>query len=242
DAHPDAIGCVLGGHGITAWGATSAECQANSLEIIRTAERYLADHGHPEPFGPVLPGYEPLPTRPGHDPAGIASPEEPVHDPVRPVHDLKHGTNETPQKVPETAAQSVRKDHSHGPAAPTSAAISKRRAGNESITVTVTTTTTSTTSTTVGDGQVRREYGTTITSTTDTNDQQHQGRPGTTTASTADPDDQRVRDDTGTVETTTTNTGDHQVRAESGSTATDHDQQTRAESGSTATDHDQQTR
>src|SRR5688572_19398044 len=28
-AHPQAIGVILGGHGITAWGATSAECEAN---------------------------------------------------------------------------------------------------------------------------------------------------------------------------------------------------------------------
>src|SRR6266568_2712553 len=32
-ASPQAIGVVLGGHGITAWGATSAECEARSLEI-----------------------------------------------------------------------------------------------------------------------------------------------------------------------------------------------------------------
>src|SRR5258708_2865353 len=30
-SNPDAIGVILGGHGITAWGATSEECQANSL-------------------------------------------------------------------------------------------------------------------------------------------------------------------------------------------------------------------
>ncbi|MFI6326023.1 bifunctional aldolase/short-chain dehydrogenase [Nonomuraea sp. NPDC050556] len=53
-ANPRAIGCVLGGHGITAWGDTSEECQARSLEIIRTAEQYLADHGRPDPFGPVV--------------------------------------------------------------------------------------------------------------------------------------------------------------------------------------------
>src|SRR6201991_1170905 len=41
-ANPQAIGVILGGHGITAWGATSAECQWNSLEIIRTAEEFLA--------------------------------------------------------------------------------------------------------------------------------------------------------------------------------------------------------
>jgi rhamnulose-1-phosphate aldolase/alcohol dehydrogenase len=58
-ANPRAIGVILGGHGISAWGGTSDECQANSLEIIHTAEAYLADHGRPEPFGPVL--HEPLP-------------------------------------------------------------------------------------------------------------------------------------------------------------------------------------
>ncbi|MYX01276.1 MULTISPECIES: bifunctional aldolase/short-chain dehydrogenase [unclassified Streptomyces] len=60
-ANPEAIGCVLGGHGITAWGATSEECEANALHIIRTAETFLADHGRPEPFGPVIEGYEALP-------------------------------------------------------------------------------------------------------------------------------------------------------------------------------------
>ncbi|MGR7023127.1 bifunctional aldolase/short-chain dehydrogenase [Geodermatophilus sp. URMC 62] len=59
--NPQAIGCILGGHGVTAWGATSEECEANSLEIIRTAERFLAERGKPEPFGAVVPGFEPLP-------------------------------------------------------------------------------------------------------------------------------------------------------------------------------------
>ncbi|MDX8051710.1 bifunctional aldolase/short-chain dehydrogenase [Lentzea sp. BCCO 10_0798] len=56
--NPQAIGVVLGGHGITAWGATSEECEAHSLEIIQTAQRYLDDHGRAEPFGPVV--HEPL--------------------------------------------------------------------------------------------------------------------------------------------------------------------------------------
>ncbi|MEU9828154.1 bifunctional aldolase/short-chain dehydrogenase [Micromonospora chersina] len=60
-ANPQAIGVVLGGHGITAWGATSAECERHSLEIIRTAQAYLDQRGRPEPFGPVVTGYEPLP-------------------------------------------------------------------------------------------------------------------------------------------------------------------------------------
>ncbi|WP_420808226.1 bifunctional aldolase/short-chain dehydrogenase [Arthrobacter ruber] len=60
-ANPEAIGTILGGHGITAWGETSAEAEANSLEIIETAERYIAEHGRPEPFGPALEGYAALP-------------------------------------------------------------------------------------------------------------------------------------------------------------------------------------
>jgi rhamnulose-1-phosphate aldolase/alcohol dehydrogenase len=60
-ANPQAIGCILGGHGITAWGATSEQCEANSLRIIRTAEEFLTKRGRPEPFGPVLAGFEALP-------------------------------------------------------------------------------------------------------------------------------------------------------------------------------------
>jgi rhamnulose-1-phosphate aldolase/alcohol dehydrogenase len=56
---PEAIGVILGGHGITAWGETSGECEARSLEIIATAQRYLDEHGTAEPFGPVV--AEPLP-------------------------------------------------------------------------------------------------------------------------------------------------------------------------------------
>jgi rhamnulose-1-phosphate aldolase len=59
--HPEAVGVILGGHGITAWGATSAECERNSLWIIATAAEYIASHGKPEPFGPVLDGYGALP-------------------------------------------------------------------------------------------------------------------------------------------------------------------------------------
>jgi rhamnulose-1-phosphate aldolase/alcohol dehydrogenase len=59
-ANPEVIGVILGGHGITAWGNSSEECEARSLEIIRTAERFIAERGHAEPFGPVLDGYQPL--------------------------------------------------------------------------------------------------------------------------------------------------------------------------------------
>ena len=55
--HPDSIGVILGGHGITAWGDTSEDSEANSLEIIRTATAYIAQHGRPEPLGPKLKGF-----------------------------------------------------------------------------------------------------------------------------------------------------------------------------------------
>jgi rhamnulose-1-phosphate aldolase/alcohol dehydrogenase len=61
DENPQAIGCVLGGHGITAWASTSDECESNSLLIINTAKKYLAEHGKPDPFGQLLPGYRGLP-------------------------------------------------------------------------------------------------------------------------------------------------------------------------------------
>ncbi|MER0428449.1 MULTISPECIES: bifunctional aldolase/short-chain dehydrogenase [Streptomyces] len=61
EANPQAIGCVLGGHGITAWGETSEECEANALRIIRTAETFLTEHGKAEPFGPPIEGYGALP-------------------------------------------------------------------------------------------------------------------------------------------------------------------------------------
>ncbi|WP_412163883.1 bifunctional aldolase/short-chain dehydrogenase [Curtobacterium flaccumfaciens] len=60
--HPQAIGTILGGHGITAWGDTSDEAQGNSRWIIDTAERYLAEHGTADPFGGVRAGFEALPT------------------------------------------------------------------------------------------------------------------------------------------------------------------------------------
>ncbi|WP_341946432.1 bifunctional aldolase/short-chain dehydrogenase [Microbacterium sp. LWH11-1.2] len=58
--NPQAIGCILGGHGITAWAETSEEVEANSLWIIDTAAAYIAAHGKAEPFGGVRAGYEAL--------------------------------------------------------------------------------------------------------------------------------------------------------------------------------------
>ena len=65
--NPQAIGAILGGHGITAWGDTSEGAEARSLEIIRTAEGHiaarvaaLAAQGR-HPFGAVRPGFAALP-------------------------------------------------------------------------------------------------------------------------------------------------------------------------------------
>jgi rhamnulose-1-phosphate aldolase/alcohol dehydrogenase len=85
-AYPDAIGAILGGHGITAWGDMSDECEARSLEIIRTAERFIADRGRSDPFGPAIAGYEPLPEPDRHARAaallplirGLASTDRPM--------------------------------------------------------------------------------------------------------------------------------------------------------------------
>ncbi|MEN3307635.1 MAG: hypothetical protein V7603_3837 [Micromonosporaceae bacterium] len=60
-AHPEAIGVILGGHGITAWGDTSDECEARSRYVIRTAAAFIESRSRPEPFGAVLPGFAPLP-------------------------------------------------------------------------------------------------------------------------------------------------------------------------------------
>src|SRR3954471_16755198 len=74
EKNPQAIGCILGGHGVTAWGATSEECEANSLELIRTAERFLAERGQAEPFGGVVPGFEPLPEAERRTKAALLAP------------------------------------------------------------------------------------------------------------------------------------------------------------------------
>jgi rhamnulose-1-phosphate aldolase/alcohol dehydrogenase len=84
--HPEAIGAILGGHGITAWGDSSEECEARSIEIIRTAEQFIEDNGRPDAFGPRTPGFEALPESERHSRAaamlplirGLASTDRPV--------------------------------------------------------------------------------------------------------------------------------------------------------------------
>jgi rhamnulose-1-phosphate aldolase/alcohol dehydrogenase len=57
--NPEAIGVILGGHGITAWGETSEECEARSLEIIAAAQKFIDERGTTRPFGEMI--CEPLP-------------------------------------------------------------------------------------------------------------------------------------------------------------------------------------
>ncbi len=59
-ANPNAIGCILGGHGITAWGDSSDEAESNSLWIIDTAEKFIEANGRSAPFGTPMDGYAPL--------------------------------------------------------------------------------------------------------------------------------------------------------------------------------------
>lgn len=66
EENPQAIGCILGGHGITSWGETSAEAEERSMHIIRTAEEYIAkktaelNQQGKHPFGDVVSAWEPL--------------------------------------------------------------------------------------------------------------------------------------------------------------------------------------
>ena len=61
EKNPRAIGTILGGHGITAWGDTSEEAERNSLWIVDTAQAYIDERGAAEPFGGVREGFSALP-------------------------------------------------------------------------------------------------------------------------------------------------------------------------------------
>ena len=60
EKNPDAIGCILGGHGITAWGSTSAEAERNSRWIIDTAQAFINKNGSKNPFGRAVAKNAPL--------------------------------------------------------------------------------------------------------------------------------------------------------------------------------------
>ena len=58
--NPQAKGCILGGHGLTTWGASSAECELRSVSAIQQAEEFLVQRGKPAPFGELIPSRKPL--------------------------------------------------------------------------------------------------------------------------------------------------------------------------------------
>lgn len=58
--NPEAVGCILSGHGITAWGETSEECEERSLWMINTAASYIVENGKDRPFGESIAANSPL--------------------------------------------------------------------------------------------------------------------------------------------------------------------------------------
>ena len=60
--NPQAIGCILGGHGITAWGDTSEEAEAQlALDHRDRRRRTSTRTARPSPFGTVRDGFAALP-------------------------------------------------------------------------------------------------------------------------------------------------------------------------------------
>jgi rhamnulose-1-phosphate aldolase/alcohol dehydrogenase len=60
EGNPDLEGVVLGGHGLTCWGATSDECERRAFRLIGEAAAFIARTGRPEPLGPVRAARAPL--------------------------------------------------------------------------------------------------------------------------------------------------------------------------------------
>jgi len=58
--HPEAKGCILGGHGLTTWATTSDECEKRSLEAIAKAEKFINGHAVKFPLGEFVSEFAPL--------------------------------------------------------------------------------------------------------------------------------------------------------------------------------------
>ena len=58
--NPKAKGCILGGHGLTTWGATSKECEERSVAAITKAEEFIKAKGKKNPFGAAVAKYKAL--------------------------------------------------------------------------------------------------------------------------------------------------------------------------------------
>ncbi|MEX1133952.1 MAG: bifunctional rhamnulose-1-phosphate aldolase/short-chain dehydrogenase [Acidimicrobiia bacterium] len=60
EKHPDLMGVILGGHGLTTWADTSEACEARSIELIRRASEFLERDGRQDPLGSLRSGFEAL--------------------------------------------------------------------------------------------------------------------------------------------------------------------------------------
>ncbi|HTF59487.1 MAG TPA: bifunctional rhamnulose-1-phosphate aldolase/short-chain dehydrogenase, partial [Actinomycetes bacterium] len=58
--NPRLEGVVLGGHGLTCWGASSDECEQRAFQLIREAAEFIARTGRPDPLGAVRADRAPL--------------------------------------------------------------------------------------------------------------------------------------------------------------------------------------
>jgi rhamnulose-1-phosphate aldolase/alcohol dehydrogenase len=61
EENPDMEAVVLGGHGLTCWGASSDECEQRAFRLILEAAEFIERTGRPEPLGPVRADRAPLP-------------------------------------------------------------------------------------------------------------------------------------------------------------------------------------
>ncbi|MGE0000561.1 MAG: bifunctional rhamnulose-1-phosphate aldolase/short-chain dehydrogenase [Fimbriimonadaceae bacterium] len=53
ETNPGARGALMGQHGFICWDDDWEECYSLTLDIIERAQRYLDEHGRPEPLGPA---------------------------------------------------------------------------------------------------------------------------------------------------------------------------------------------
>lgn len=72
--NPKAKGAVLGGHGLTTWAETSAECEKRSIEAIEKAEKFLAAKGKKDPFGTLVMEWLPLSPEARREKAALLAP------------------------------------------------------------------------------------------------------------------------------------------------------------------------
>ncbi len=72
--NPKAKGCVLGGHGLTVWGKTSAESEERAVSAINKAEEFIKVKGKKDPFGKKEERFAPLGSSERHARAAALAP------------------------------------------------------------------------------------------------------------------------------------------------------------------------